>query len=138
LGTGSAWPPIVWAGSIFITSTRHIRSEAFVHTVSKALPVDHSERAFGSFWQSYWWFFVKGWHFSEFAILFLLTLRALRQSSAKYGLAMGLCIAYAASDEFHQTFIPGRGGNLRDVLIDCSGIMLAFVVTLFVVWRKAS
>ena len=32
--------------------------------------------------------------------------------------------AYAASDEFHQRFVPGRSGELKDVLIDTFGAML--------------
>jgi hypothetical protein len=33
-----------------------------------------------------------------------------------------LALAYAISDEFHQTFVPGRSGAPRDVLIDLVGI----------------
>ena len=28
---------------------------------------------------------------------------------------------YAASDEFHQLFVPGRSGELKDVMIDTAG-----------------
>lgn len=31
------------------------------------------------------------------------------------------CGAYAATDEFHQLFVSGRGGMLRDVLLDTCG-----------------
>jgi VanZ family protein len=34
-------------------------------------------------------------------------------------------IIYAVSDEYHQTFVPGRSGSLADVLIDASGVALA-------------
>lgn len=30
---------------------------------------------------------------------------------------------YAASDELHQRFVPGRSGELRDVLLDSFGVM---------------
>ena len=33
-------------------------------------------------------------------------------------------VIFAVSDEIHQLFVEGRGGQLRDVLIDSSGIML--------------
>ena len=36
-----------------------------------------------------------------------------------------LCLCYSISDEFHQMFIAGRSGELRDVLIDCSSAILA-------------
>lgn len=32
-----------------------------------------------------------------------------------------LCFLYASLDEFHQTFVSGRDGNIRDVFIDTSG-----------------
>lgn len=35
---------------------------------------------------------------------------------------------YAASDELHQLFIPGRAGELKDFLIDCAGIVLAIII----------
>jgi VanZ family protein len=34
-------------------------------------------------------------------------------------------IIYAVSDEYHQTFVPGRSGSAADVLIDTSGVALA-------------
>lgn len=33
--------------------------------------------------------------------------------------------AYAASDEFHQLFVPGRTASLYDVLFDALGVLLA-------------
>lgn len=35
--------------------------------------------------------------------------------------AISLCAALAAVDEFHQTFVPGRSGLPRDVVIDLCG-----------------
>lgn len=32
---------------------------------------------------------------------------------------------YAASDEYHQTLVPGRSGEVKDVLIDTSGALAA-------------
>ncbi len=34
---------------------------------------------------------------------------------------------YAASDELHQIFVPGRAGEFKDFLIDCAGIVLAII-----------
>ena len=36
-----------------------------------------------------------------------------------------ICFVYAASDEIHQLYVPGRSGEFRDVLIDSSGALLA-------------
>ena len=39
---------------------------------------------------------------------------------------------YSVSDEYHQTFIEGRSGELRDVVIDSSGVLLAVLFCLTV------
>jgi VanZ family protein len=38
---------------------------------------------------------------------------------------MALCVAYAALDEWHQSFVPGRTASPGDVLIDGVGAALA-------------
>lgn len=38
-----------------------------------------------------------------------------------------VCILYAASDEIHQLYVPGRGGQIRDVLIDSFGAGTGFI-----------
>lgn len=35
---------------------------------------------------------------------------------------------YAASDEVHQIFIPGRSGEGKDVLLDCVGVLLGILI----------
>ena len=40
---------------------------------------------------------------------------------------------YAISDEFHQLFIPGRSGELRDVCIDSSGVLLGIGIMILVI-----
>jgi VanZ family protein len=66
----------------------------------------------------------KAAHFTEYLILGLLTYNALREN-VKFNksliLAVIIVFLYASSDEFHQSFIPGRGPAFRDVLIDTSG-----------------
>ena len=45
--------------------------------------------------------------------------------------AAGTGILYAASDEFHQLFVPGRSGQITDVLIDSGGLLAGiFLVVL--------
>ena len=38
-----------------------------------------------------------------------------------YALAFFFCLLYSVTDEFHQMFVPGRSGQISDVLIDASG-----------------
>jgi len=39
-----------------------------------------------------------------------------------------LSFLYACSDEFHQTFVPGRAGQFKDVLIDTAGALIGLIV----------
>lgn len=43
-------------------------------------------------------------------------------------LSGGLCTAYAALDELHQLFVPGRSGSPRDVGIDALGFVPGIVI----------
>jgi VanZ family protein len=58
-------------------------------------------------------------HFSEYAVLYLLA-RPLIGSGWRSWL---FCLAYAASDELHQAFVPGRGASPWDVLLDSAGAL---------------
>ena len=62
-------------------------------------------------------------HATEYGLLWLLWHRALR--SRRPWVAAAICLVYAASDEFHQTFVHGRDGTPRDVLFDMAGAGLA-------------
>ncbi len=48
----------------------------------------------------------------------------------KWRIAAGtvLTILLAALDEYHQTFVPGRSGNLTDVCIDSVGAIAASII----------
>lgn len=73
-------------------------------------------------------------HFTEFLILYVFLYKALSESFPKKRvliMALIFTFLYACSDEFHQTFIPGREGRFRDVLIDTSGGIAAFIYFYF-------
>ncbi len=63
-----------------------------------------------------------------------LSARWLKSEQQKWAAAFVLSVLYAASDEYHQTFVPGRSGRLTDVLIDAAGTALA--LWLLCRWRK--
>lgn len=44
------------------------------------------------------------------------------------------CLLYGASDEFHQSFIPGRSVSGGDLTADCFGGLVA--LTVFWGWRR--
>ena len=62
-------------------------------------------------------------HVTEYAILAFLLRRAMST-----GPAFVVALAYAASDEYHQTFVVGREGSPRDVAIDSIGIVVGLLV----------
>jgi len=63
-------------------------------------------------------------HTAEYAILGALLLRA----TGLVGVALALGVAYAVSDEFHQTFVPGRAGRPLDVAIDTLGLVCGIAI----------
>jgi VanZ family protein len=72
-------------------------------------------------------------HVTEYFILSLLILRGIR--AGKQGVHLGWALAaivivgcYAALDEFHQSFVPGRTPAVSDVLLDTAGGIAAQVV----------
>lgn len=83
----------------------------------------------------------KSAHFTEYFILSLLLLRGLRVGTRDFGLRWALIVifivaGYAALDEFHQSFVPGRTAAVTDVMLDTSGGAAAqLLVALLVVWR---
>jgi VanZ family protein len=74
-------------------------------------------------------------HATEYAVLTLLWARAVgglapgtRAGRLAPAVAAAVALAWAASDEWHQTFVPGRVGSPRDVAIDAAGIAIALAL----------
>jgi VanZ family protein len=63
-------------------------------------------------------------HMAEFGVLFLLWMRALGVERA--AAAAAIAVAYAISDELHQTTVEGRHGSPVDVGIDALGVAIAW------------
>lgn len=63
-------------------------------------------------------------HAAEFAVLGALLVRA----TGRAGLAFGLGVLYALSDEVHQVFVPGRVGAPLDVAIDAIGVAVGIAL----------
>jgi VanZ family protein len=104
----STWlPALLWMALIFAFSTRH--GGGHLPAAEVALR--------------------KLAHVTEYFVLTALLLRALRRSqvTAAVAVAIVVALAYAASDEWHQSFVPGRTATPRDVAIDGIGIALAAI-----------
>ena len=129
------WLPVVlWMGFIFVMSTD---LGSFEHTSRIIEPVlrwlfpDIAPDTVGLVQ----FYIRKAGHLTEYAILALLLRRAfgssLRPGAPGYqvlGLALLVAAAYAATDEFHQSFVPGRTASPVDVLIDTTGAFTALAV----------
>lgn len=79
----------------------------------------------------------KAAHFTEYFILALLIFNVIGEEfKLKQALLLSIVVVflYACSDEFHQIFVPGREGKLRDVLIDTSGGTVAMGVVY--IWKQ--
>jgi VanZ family protein len=85
-------------------------------------------------------------HLTEYAVLALLLWRAVRRPMKndprpwvwpEAGLALAIVFLYAASDEFHQIFVPTRTAQVSDVFIDTAG-GAASLLALWMIgrWRK--
>lgn len=70
----------------------------------------------------------KAAHFTEYAILGTLCAWALPRGSQRWLMAWACATGYAATDEIHQAFVPGRGPAVTDVLIDSLGAAAASFV----------
>lgn len=119
------WPALLWAIIISAFSTGAFTSDNtsrfiipilrwfFPHASQQTLFLLH-------------YFIRKTGHVTEYFILSLLVLRGIR--GGKRGVHLGWALAaiavvgcYAALDEFHQSFVPGRTAALADVLLDSAG-----------------
>src|SRR3989339_2141364 len=98
-------PPILWALVIF--------------TFSSFQTASASKFYLGDF------LIKKTAHILEYGIFASMLYRAMINSGLGKKKAMWysvlLAFLYGATDEFHQSFTPGRGPSIRDVLIDTFG-----------------
>ena len=105
-------PTLTWMGIIFYFSSRYS-----VH-VSDSFAIQ--------------FIIFKSLHLIEYATLYILTYRSLRNTTSlldwqsRYHAFM-IALFYGMSDEIHQVFVPTREGHIRDVIIDGMGITIAFI-----------
>jgi VanZ family protein len=133
------WPALAWAVVISCFSTGVFTAE---HTSRFIIPVLHwlLPQASAATLLELHYLIRKSAHFIEYFILSLLILRGIRagRRDARLGWALAaiaVVAGYAALDEFHQSFVPGRTAAVADVLLDTTGgIAAQIVAALVMLW----
>jgi VanZ family protein len=104
-------PAIAWAGVIFYLSSR------------SSLPAEPRIPHFD-----------KVAHFGAYALLGGLLAFATDRARLSVAVAVVLALAYGASDEIHQMFVPGRSPDVLDWAADAAGVLTACL--LYTRWRS--
>ena len=100
-----AWGPVlVWAGIIFAISSQPTLPVSLGHGRDKIA------------------------HFGAYAVFGLLAGHAIPPRRGFALLAILLGVAYGASDEFHQHFVPGRSVELADWIADSFGVIAGVAI----------
>ncbi len=127
------WLPVtIWLGVIFIDSTDLMSAEhtsRFIEPFLVWLRSDISPETIARVHL----IVRKAAHLTEYGILALLTLRALRAGAdriEKIAFGAVVCIAaiVAACDEYHQSFVASRTASPVDVAIDITGAVTALAI----------
>lgn len=132
-------PLVAWMAFIFFASTGTFAGEntsRIIRPLLLWLFPDISEEKIASV------HFVtrKVAHFLEYALLGFLAARAFYSSSQQliqrrwFLISLLLVVLYSLSDEYHQSFVQGRGASIYDSLIDMSGGFAALL--LYALWRR--
>jgi VanZ family protein len=137
-------PPLLMMALIFLISTdlgSAAHTSSIIEPVLRYLFPKISEETIDQVHH----IFRKGGHLTGYAILGILWWRALmhrlsarasRSPGGNAAVALIISAAYAASDEYHQSFIPTRTASVHDVMIDTCGALVGLALALmWYVWR---
>jgi VanZ family protein len=129
-------PVVIWMAFIFWMSTAQFSAQntrSFIEPVIRFFLPAISQHAV----EVIHGLVRKGGHLAEYFVLGLMLFRAFRAGSVEnHGWrwawrALVVVAVYASTDEFHQSFVPGRTASLVDVFIDTSGGALAQLISFF-------
>jgi VanZ family protein len=114
-------PPLAWMGLIFFLSARPDLPRAPEPWFDLLLKKIGHACVFGVLA----WFYLRG-------------LRGYVQAGGILRVVSAvLAVAYALSDEYHQTFVPGRHGTWSDVGVDTVGVCAAMLLDWWLARRWA-
>ncbi len=84
----------------------------------------------------------KAAHMTEYAVMGILAFAFLAgymgENAKTYLASLLIAAIYAASDEIHQLFVPGRAGRFSDVCIDTLGVVLGLFALFLLqkIWER--
>jgi VanZ family protein len=136
-------PAIVWMALIFLGSTDMLSAEHTSRFLVPFLRWIDPQISFATL-NAIQFEIRKLGHLTEYAILAMLLWRALR-GGTRWQIKMSIlflaaalaCAIFAASDEFHQSFVPSRTPSPHDVMIDICGAFLGLAVCWMFARRKS-
>jgi len=67
-------------------------------------------------------------HLTEYSILSFLLARAYNGTRARIVIVVFVALLYALSDEWHQSFVPGRDASVIDLFVDALGTLIGSVI----------
>jgi VanZ family protein len=121
---------LIWCGMIYYFSESPMftgeSTAKEINYIAQYLSLEDMNHHDGSLFS--WNFIVRKFaHLSVFGILAFLVWRAMLSHRFAYMGAWSFATVYAATDEWHQSFQPGRTALVSDVLIDACGALLALL-----------
>lgn len=142
------WCVIIFFFSAQDATASTAMSDGVLHKIAEIctawIPADATKINNRESYSSMTFFIRKIAHFTLYFILGLFSSATILSFSTKHHrslfaswlTAWSFCIFYAATDEFHQLFVPGRTGMLLDIGIDSLGALLSSLLLLFLIQRS--
>lgn len=107
-------------------------SSKVVITIAEIINKDLTQSEKDELVEKYGYIVRKTAHFGAYFILGTLTIILFIDlkgtTKLSFIISTLICTIYAATDEIHQLFIPGRCGSIIDVLIDSCGSLTAIII----------
>ena len=117
IGLALFWTWFIWRNSLYPSTESAEQSGWIMDFVNGILPFEIGEFVIR-----------KGAHMFEFLVLAILWNNVLFLKYRRYAYALVIAVSVACIDEGIQLYVPGRSGEIRDVLVDvvgaCVGLLL--------------
>jgi VanZ family protein len=116
LWVSAFFPVLVWAGFIFFLSSQSVLPGIEETTLN--------------------FIFKKLSHITVYAVLYFLLYRGVlmtfgaKKATVAWAAPLVICLAYAITDEIHQSFVPGRYPTTTDIGYDMIGASVALLKTM--------